>query len=156
MFRERRISVTGTFDSEGLFRRASPIVRSLIDAISVRFCPKMPQPLRLDIWISLLKTDDGAGRRHAVCVSTSNLIGGVPHARDDERKTMSDSTQEFKDATDDLGHTPGAAGHPEPGSGHDDAQTVTVEDGPPIRKTDGEEGAFSKGPIDPTNSSPSE
>lgn len=38
--------------------------------------------------------------------------------------------------------TPGAAGHPEPGSGHDDSQTVTVEDGPPIRKTDGEPGAF--------------
>ncbi len=38
--------------------------------------------------------------------------------------------------------TPGAAGHPEPGSGHDDSKTVTVEDGPPIRKTDGEPGAF--------------
>jgi len=38
--------------------------------------------------------------------------------------------------------TPGAAGHPEPGSGHDDSKTVTVEDGPPIRKTVGEPGAF--------------
>lgn len=38
--------------------------------------------------------------------------------------------------------TPGSKGYPEPGSGHDESKTVTVEDGPPIRKTDGEPGAF--------------
>ena len=38
--------------------------------------------------------------------------------------------------------TPGSKGYPEPGSGHDESETVTVEDGPPIKKTDGEPGAF--------------
>jgi hypothetical protein len=38
--------------------------------------------------------------------------------------------------------TPGASGHPEPGSGHDDSKTVTVEDGPPIKKVGGVPGAF--------------
>lgn len=38
--------------------------------------------------------------------------------------------------------TPGSKGYPEPGSGHDESETVTVEDGPPIRKTDGVPGAF--------------
>ena len=38
--------------------------------------------------------------------------------------------------------TPGSKGYPEPGSGHDESKTVTVEDGPPIKKTDGEPGAF--------------
>jgi len=37
--------------------------------------------------------------------------------------------------------TPGAAGHPEPGSGHDYSKTPTVEEGPPVRKTDGVPGA---------------
>ena len=40
------------------------------------------------------------------------------------------------------GGTPGSKGYPEPGSGHDESETVTVEDGPPIKKTDGEPGAF--------------
>ena len=38
--------------------------------------------------------------------------------------------------------TPGSKGYPEPGSGHDESKTVTVEDGPPIKKTDGVPGAF--------------
>ena len=38
--------------------------------------------------------------------------------------------------------TPGSKGYPEPGSGHDESETVTVEDGPPIKKTDGVPGAF--------------
>jgi hypothetical protein len=38
--------------------------------------------------------------------------------------------------------TPGSRGYPEPGSGHDESETVTVEDGPPIKKTDGVPGAF--------------
>jgi hypothetical protein len=37
--------------------------------------------------------------------------------------------------------TPGAVGHPEPGSGHDDSETTTVDDGPPIEKTGGVPGA---------------
>lgn len=37
---------------------------------------------------------------------------------------------------------PGSKGYPEPGSGHDESETVTVEDGPPIKRTDGEPGAF--------------
>ena len=37
--------------------------------------------------------------------------------------------------------TPGAAGHPEPGSGHDDAETTTIADGPPVRRVDGVPGA---------------
>jgi len=40
------------------------------------------------------------------------------------------------------GATPGSKGYPEPGSGHDESETVTVEDGPPIKKTDGVPGAF--------------
>jgi hypothetical protein len=40
------------------------------------------------------------------------------------------------------GRTPGAAGHPEPGSGHDDSVTTTVDDGPAVRKSEGEAGAF--------------
>jgi hypothetical protein len=55
---------------------------------------------------------------------------------------MSDGTKVHQDATKELGHTPGAIGHPEPGGGHDDSQTVTVDDGPPITKVDGEPGAF--------------
>ena len=38
--------------------------------------------------------------------------------------------------------TPGSKGYPEPGSGHDESKTTTVEDGPPIEKTDGVPGAF--------------
>lgn len=65
----------------------------------------------------------------------------VLFGNDDERDMMSDGTKDNQEATNDLGHTPGAIGHPEPGGGHDDSQTVTVEDGPPIRKVDGEPGA---------------
>jgi hypothetical protein len=46
------------------------------------------------------------------------------------------------------GATPGAAGHPEPGSGHDDSKTTTVQDGPPIKKTEGEPGASGDVEID--------
>jgi hypothetical protein len=42
----------------------------------------------------------------------------------------------------DQANTPGSQGYPEPGSGHDESETVTVEDGPPIKKTDGVPGAF--------------
>ncbi len=66
---------------------------------------------------------------------------------------MSDGTKEYQEATEKLGHTPGAIGHPEPGGGHDDSQTVTVEDGPPIRKVDGEPGAFGARTNDDTPSS---
>jgi hypothetical protein len=44
-----------------------------------------------------------------------------------------------------VGHeerTPGAGGHPEPGSGHDEAETVTVEQGPARRPVGGVPGAF--------------
>ncbi len=44
--------------------------------------------------------------------------------------------------------TPGSKGYPEPGSGHDESKTTTVEDGPPIRKTDGVPGAFGDVEID--------
>lgn len=46
------------------------------------------------------------------------------------------STADRRDA-----ETPGAAGHPEPGSGHDDSETTTIADGPPIRRVDGVPGA---------------
>ncbi len=38
--------------------------------------------------------------------------------------------------------TPGAVGYPEPGSGHDDSETTTVDDGPPVEVVDGVPGAF--------------
>ena len=44
--------------------------------------------------------------------------------------------------------TPGSMGYPEPGSGHDESKTTTVEDGPPIEKTDGVPGAFGDVEID--------
>jgi hypothetical protein len=44
--------------------------------------------------------------------------------------------------------TPGAAGHPEPGSGHDDSETTTVDEGPPIEPTDGISGAHGDVEID--------
>ncbi|MEA2512574.1 MAG: hypothetical protein QOJ59_2061 [Thermomicrobiales bacterium] len=43
--------------------------------------------------------------------------------------------------------TPGAAGHPEVGSGHDDSQTTTIDEGPPVKRVDGVPGA--SGQIEP-------
>ncbi len=54
---------------------------------------------------------------------------------------QAESTDKNEKSVDD-GATPGSKGYPEPGSGHDDSKTVTVEDGPPIEKTDGVPGAF--------------
>lgn len=51
-------------------------------------------------------------------------------------------------AESDNDKTPGAAGHPEPGSGHDDSETTTVEEGPPIEPVDGEPGASGDVEID--------
>ena len=36
---------------------------------------------------------------------------------------------------------PAAAGSPSPGSGHDDSETVTTAEGPPVEQTDGVPGA---------------
>lgn len=58
----------------------------------------------------------------------------------DKRPTPNDQPDESR--------TPGSKGYPEPGSGHDESKTVTVDDGPPITKTDGVPGAFGDVEID--------
>ena len=57
--------------------------------------------------------------------------------RDEHRENRTDPAD-----TAEQHPTPGSKGYPEPGRGHDDSETVTVEDGPPIKKTDGVPGAF--------------
>lgn len=56
----------------------------------------------------------------------------------DKRAEPADKNEQTVEET----NTPGSKGYPEPGSGHDESETVTVEDGPPIEKTDGVPGAF--------------
>ena len=43
---------------------------------------------------------------------------------------------------------PMASGSPEPGSGHDDSETVTTAEGPPVEPTDGVPGATGVGKDD--------
>ena len=54
---------------------------------------------------------------------------------------MADQTQRRSTGDRRDAETPGASGHPEPGSGHDDAETTTIADGPPVRRVDGVPGA---------------
>jgi hypothetical protein len=62
----------------------------------------------------------------------------MPNADRDKQSEPAERTRRNAE----KGATPGSKGYPEPGSGHDESKTVTVEDGPPIKKTDGEPGAF--------------
>ncbi len=59
-----------------------------------------------------------------------------------DERDRSDTTDDATRRNDANQETPGSKGYPEPGSGHDESETVTVEDGPPIKKTDGVPGAF--------------
>lgn len=61
----------------------------------------------------------------------------MPNPNPQDRAELTDKSK--KTHADEA--TPGSKGYPEPGSGHDESETVTVEDGPPIRKTDGVPGA---------------
>jgi hypothetical protein len=62
----------------------------------------------------------------------------MPDANRDNRSESADKNEKSGEHE----ATPGSKGYPEPGSGHDESETVTVEDGPPVRKTDGVPGAF--------------
>lgn len=64
---------------------------------------------------------------------------------------MSDATDPQRQATvdhRDSGQPHAAdsrAGSPSPGSGHDDTETVTTAEGPPVERTDGVPGATGEG-----------
>ena len=62
----------------------------------------------------------------------------MPDAHVDDRSQTADKNEKSGEQK----ATPGSKGYPEPGSGHDESKTVTVEDGPPMKKTDGVPGAF--------------
>jgi hypothetical protein len=116
--------------------------------------PETHDPAALKAGATLIRRrSSGKSRESRTAHSSHFLLAhtsvryALSRRRNDMRDAKLDKQSEPADKNKEA-DTPGSKGYPEPGSGHDESETVTVEDGPPIRKTDGVPGAFGDVEID--------